>query len=184
LPTTLLTRMTSISLRMQWPLTSQLHGSVSQREQLVFCYGSNSTPLSDKESPRPALTLVHGMENCVGLNKAINHWRKFAWPRFEPGSPKWHTGALSTTPQAHAHILRLFAGARLKCARPWSRWRWPGCSIISQKFITRCWCGRPPFQLPSDPVSGNVFGKWLKCMIARFCIDTIYQTVRNLPNCN
>jgi hypothetical protein len=31
----LLTRMTGNSLRMQRPLTSQLHGSVSQREQLV-----------------------------------------------------------------------------------------------------------------------------------------------------
>jgi hypothetical protein len=30
---------------MQWPLTSQLHGSVSQTEQLVFHYGSNSMPL-------------------------------------------------------------------------------------------------------------------------------------------
>jgi hypothetical protein len=40
----LLTRMTGNSLHMQWPLTSQLHGSVSQREQLVFRYGSNSTP--------------------------------------------------------------------------------------------------------------------------------------------
>jgi hypothetical protein len=36
--------MTGISLHMQWPLTSQLHGSVSQREQLCFCYGSNSMP--------------------------------------------------------------------------------------------------------------------------------------------
>jgi hypothetical protein len=35
--------MTGISLHMQWPLTSQSHGIVSQREQLVFCYGSNST---------------------------------------------------------------------------------------------------------------------------------------------
>jgi hypothetical protein len=34
--TTLLTRMTGNSLHMQWPLTSQLHGSVSQREQLVM----------------------------------------------------------------------------------------------------------------------------------------------------
>jgi hypothetical protein len=42
--TTLLTGMTSNSLHMQWPLTSQLHGSVSEREQLVFCYGSNYTP--------------------------------------------------------------------------------------------------------------------------------------------
>jgi hypothetical protein len=40
--TTLLTGMTSFSLHMQWPLTSQSLGSVSQREQLVFHYGSNS----------------------------------------------------------------------------------------------------------------------------------------------
>jgi hypothetical protein len=44
----LLTGMTGISLHIQWPLTSQLHRSVSQREQLFFCYGSNSTPLSDR----------------------------------------------------------------------------------------------------------------------------------------
>jgi hypothetical protein len=37
--------MAGISLHMQWPLTSQSHGSVSQREQLVFCSGSNSTPV-------------------------------------------------------------------------------------------------------------------------------------------
>jgi hypothetical protein len=42
--TTLLTGMTGNSLHMQWPLTSQSHGDVSQREQLVFRYGSNSTP--------------------------------------------------------------------------------------------------------------------------------------------
>jgi hypothetical protein len=36
--------MTGNSLHIQWPLTSELHGSVSQREQLVFRYGSNSTP--------------------------------------------------------------------------------------------------------------------------------------------
>jgi hypothetical protein len=41
--------------------------------------------------------------STVGLVKAINHLRNLAWPWFEPGSPKWHTGALSTTPQAHAH---------------------------------------------------------------------------------
>jgi hypothetical protein len=34
--TALLTRMTSISLHKQWSLTSQSHGSVSQREQLFF----------------------------------------------------------------------------------------------------------------------------------------------------
>jgi hypothetical protein len=35
--------MTGISLHMQWSQTSQSHGSFSQREQLVFHYGSNST---------------------------------------------------------------------------------------------------------------------------------------------
>jgi hypothetical protein len=40
--TTLLTGMTGNSLHMQWPLTSQSDGSVSQREQLFFHYGSNS----------------------------------------------------------------------------------------------------------------------------------------------
>jgi hypothetical protein len=40
---TLLTRMTGISLLIKWPLTSQSHGNVSQREQLVFHY---STPNS------------------------------------------------------------------------------------------------------------------------------------------
>jgi uncharacterized membrane protein YhfC len=34
--TTLLTGVTGISLHMQWPLTSQLNSSVSQREQLFF----------------------------------------------------------------------------------------------------------------------------------------------------
>jgi uncharacterized membrane protein YhfC len=32
----LLTGMTGISLHMQWPLTSQLNGKVSRREQLFF----------------------------------------------------------------------------------------------------------------------------------------------------
>jgi hypothetical protein len=34
--TTLSTEMTGISLHLQWPLTSQLHYSFSQREQLEF----------------------------------------------------------------------------------------------------------------------------------------------------
>jgi hypothetical protein len=53
----------------------------------------------------------------VGLDNAINHWRKLAWLRFEPGSSKWHTGALSTTPQAHAPFLKKVAraGFRTRC---------------------------------------------------------------------
>jgi hypothetical protein len=45
LSTTLSTRMPGISLRIQWPLTSQTHGCNYQREWLFFCYGLNSTPL-------------------------------------------------------------------------------------------------------------------------------------------
>jgi hypothetical protein len=44
LATLLFTGTAGISLHMQWPLTSQSRGSLSQREQLVFHYGSNSTP--------------------------------------------------------------------------------------------------------------------------------------------
>jgi hypothetical protein len=47
---------------MQWPLTSQLHGSVSQREQLVFCYGSNSTP--EKYLKFGENQSVHNIEPC------------------------------------------------------------------------------------------------------------------------
>jgi hypothetical protein len=43
---TLLTGMTGISLHMQWHLTSQLHGSFPQREQLVFHYGIKLHALS------------------------------------------------------------------------------------------------------------------------------------------
>jgi hypothetical protein len=31
--------MTGISLHMQWPLSSQMHGCFTQREQYVFHYG-------------------------------------------------------------------------------------------------------------------------------------------------
>jgi hypothetical protein len=47
----LLTGMSGISLHMQWPLTSQLHGSVSQREQLFF-FVTDQTP-----SPYPTRSL-------------------------------------------------------------------------------------------------------------------------------
>jgi hypothetical protein len=42
----LLTGMTGISLHMQWPLTSQLHGE----NKCFFCYLSNFTP---KNAPLP-----------------------------------------------------------------------------------------------------------------------------------
>jgi predicted Zn-dependent protease len=46
----LVTRMTGISLHMQWPLTSQLHCSVSQREQNRVC---NCNILSQVVSQMP-----------------------------------------------------------------------------------------------------------------------------------
>jgi hypothetical protein len=70
--TTLLTGMTGSSLHMQWPLTYQLHGSVSQREQLVFCYGSNSTP------KRPVLKLISSWEFLCKLRTCkFQNWLIF-----------------------------------------------------------------------------------------------------------
>jgi hypothetical protein len=62
--TTLLSGMTGISLHMQWPLTSQLHGSVSRREQLVFHCKSNSMPFIILlfhfiKSPNQGCRMVH-----------------------------------------------------------------------------------------------------------------------------
>jgi hypothetical protein len=61
--------MTSISLHMQWPLISQLHGSVSQREQLFFSLRIQLHPQSKptfvriglrrrRERPRPRVRLI------------------------------------------------------------------------------------------------------------------------------
>jgi hypothetical protein len=86
------------SLSMQWPLTSHWQGSIFKKNNVFFHYGSNSMPLSNYESPHPVLTLVQGMELCVAFAKAINRQRNFALPRFEAGSPKGHTSALSTNP--------------------------------------------------------------------------------------
>jgi hypothetical protein len=52
--TTLLTRMTGNSLHMQWPLTSQLHGSVSQREQLFCFFVTDQTPCPNLTRSLPA----------------------------------------------------------------------------------------------------------------------------------
>jgi hypothetical protein len=79
--TTLLTGMTGISLYMQWPLTSQSHGSVSQREQLVFHYGSNSMPLQvclQKSDFRFAPTKLP-RTNAIYLRVAWRRARRFCW---------------------------------------------------------------------------------------------------------
>jgi hypothetical protein len=65
----LLTGMTSNSLHMQWPLTSQLHGSVSLREQF-FCYGSNSTP----ETTNTYRTYWNTLANCPSIQSKIVPW--------------------------------------------------------------------------------------------------------------
>jgi hypothetical protein len=64
---------------------------------------------------------VHKIECCVSLDKDIDHWWNLAWPRFEPGSPKWDTGALSTTPRARAHAASC-------CSNPFAE-RW--CDLAS-----------------------------------------------------
>jgi hypothetical protein len=66
-----------------------------------FCYGSNFMPLC----PCQVLTLIFGMEYCVGLDKAMKYLRNLAWLRFQPGSSKCVTSALSTAPQAHARQI-------------------------------------------------------------------------------
>jgi hypothetical protein len=55
----LLTGMTGISLHMQWPLTSQLRGSVSQREQLFF-YVMDQNP-----HPFRCLPRIHEWKNWL-----------------------------------------------------------------------------------------------------------------------
>jgi hypothetical protein len=45
--------MTGISLHMQWPLTSQSHGSVSQREQLVDCELVYSMQVVEEDVGKP-----------------------------------------------------------------------------------------------------------------------------------
>jgi hypothetical protein len=58
--------MTSISLHMQWPMTSQSHGSLSQREQLVFHYRSNSTPNFENQNIALFKT-IKTLHTLVGL---------------------------------------------------------------------------------------------------------------------
>jgi hypothetical protein len=91
---------------------------IPQREQLVFHSGSKSTPLSDKESHRPVLTLVRRMEYCEGLHKAVNCWINLAWPRFEPGSPKWHTGDIATIFQWQRRVTSILARIRILASLP------------------------------------------------------------------
>jgi hypothetical protein len=50
-------------LHMQRPLTSQSHCSISQREQLVFCYGSKSTPNFGRFSVE-SKNLTFSIKNC------------------------------------------------------------------------------------------------------------------------
>jgi hypothetical protein len=57
---------------MQWPLTFQSHGSFSQSEQLVSCYGSNSkpSPLPTMPSPFKKTTLrIHTIGSRLVIKK-------------------------------------------------------------------------------------------------------------------
>jgi hypothetical protein len=62
LSTTLSTRMTGISLHMQWPLTSQLHGSFLKEKNWFFITDQTPCPYPTRRLPRPVLTQLHGME--------------------------------------------------------------------------------------------------------------------------
>jgi hypothetical protein len=72
--TTLLTGMTAISLHMQWPLTSPLPGSVSQREQLVlFRYRSNS------KINNITIGAKLWFFNYIEGHHFLRHWRSPCW---------------------------------------------------------------------------------------------------------
>jgi hypothetical protein len=64
----LLTRMTGTSLHMQWPLTYQLQGSVSKREQLFFSL----------RSKLHALVLSHFVfvQTCLERSQGYLTWNK------------------------------------------------------------------------------------------------------------
>jgi hypothetical protein len=98
-PTTLLTGMTGNSLHMQWPLTSQSHGSVSQRQQLFF--GMDQTPCPYPTRSLPA-QLWHLCMEWSTVWVSIKPWKKIGLAEIWTRVSKWHTGALSTTPRAHA----------------------------------------------------------------------------------
>jgi hypothetical protein len=77
LSTALSTWMTGISLHMQWPLTSQLHGSIL-KENNFFCYGSSSTPikLHAHQTPRPSNSTpikLHAHQTLRPSNPTPNH---------------------------------------------------------------------------------------------------------------
>jgi hypothetical protein len=68
--TTLLTGMTGISLHMQWPLTSQSHGGVSQRKQLdFFVTEQNSTPIITQSFSVENLGYFRNFQKLPKLNK-------------------------------------------------------------------------------------------------------------------
>jgi hypothetical protein len=105
--TTLLIAMTGISLHMQWPLTSQLHGSVSQREQLFFCYGANSMPMFyNIKIFRTPHFLGHFSPTVKFDKKMIGlHFGRFF--ALSPGRPGLHTFQGSC--QKRVHFQPLFS---------------------------------------------------------------------------
>jgi hypothetical protein len=72
--------MTGISLQIQWPPTSQSNGSVSQREQLVCHYRSNSLPhfLTLLQIDQYYIYLKGLQEQCYGSKEMLNPFHKIA----------------------------------------------------------------------------------------------------------
>jgi hypothetical protein len=127
--TTLLTWMTGISLHMQWPLTFQSHGSFSQREQLFFCYGSNSTPKPgvnyfyahfDKKMAK--LCTVFHLKLCNSMkidNIFAENWSKSpkicGEHNIDPRSPRTvSNGSASTNGSLHDDLLSPPEAKRIK----------------------------------------------------------------------
>jgi hypothetical protein len=105
----MLTGMTGISLRMQWPLTYQLHGSVSQRERLVFSLRiklrAQTGFLKTGSAPQSAETVFLTDAEVVSTFSRQNFFR----PNFFP--PKFQE---STHPDLYIKFLKDSAGTKKK----------------------------------------------------------------------
>jgi hypothetical protein len=78
--------MTVISLHMQWPLTSQWHGSVSQREQFVFVTDQTPRPYPTRRLPAQKWDICYVFRKRASLGWSALEFR--ATPQlifWEPG---------------------------------------------------------------------------------------------------
>jgi hypothetical protein len=122
--TTLLTVMTGISLHIQWPLTSQLQGSVSQREQLFFVTEQTPRPFPSRSL---SAQLWHPYTECstvwVSSKPLITEENWPCWG-LNPGLPN---DTLALYPLLHKFVLNMIIIfiQREKC--------WAGILLVNKR---------------------------------------------------